>query len=231
MVTDLSSACFFNSETTRSTIPFMAQGRNVRFNLPDSILERSKRSSIKRANRSESEWMTCRNSLACPLSSKAHSKRVSAYPLIIVTGVLSSWDTLATKSCRTLSRRLSSVISWNTNTAPSTLSSLNTGVAWTNSILSSGKSRDISQHSTPFFRFNTSSAISWISIFRITSRGFLPAGSSLMSKKSFKGLFMSRMPHLASTTITPSDILKRTASNRDLLAVTSSIRALICSAI
>ncbi len=51
-------------------------------------------------------------------SCSAESSRVSVYALIAASGVFSSCETLATKSCRIRSRRRRSVTSWKTRTAP-----------------------------------------------------------------------------------------------------------------
>ena len=49
---------------------------------------------------------------------RAQSISVSVYALIEASGVLSSWEALATKSCRIRSSRRRSVTSWKTSTAP-----------------------------------------------------------------------------------------------------------------
>ena len=69
---------------------------------------------------SRSAWPEMMRTKRCAASgsSRAPSSRVSAKPLMEVTGVLSSCETLATKSRRTASRRLSRVTSLSTTTAP-----------------------------------------------------------------------------------------------------------------
>src|SRR5437867_783991 len=85
---------------------------------PCSTAARSRRSSMRARSLSACRWMTRTNSAAVSGSRRPPSRSVSAYPLIAVSGVLSSCDTLATNSRLTLSSLFSSLTSWNTATAP-----------------------------------------------------------------------------------------------------------------
>ena len=87
---------------------------------PRSRLESASRSSMIEFRRSACPAMMRRNRRPASGSSIAPSASVSAKPLIDVTGVLSSCDTLATKSLRTASRRRRRVTSFTTTTAPAT---------------------------------------------------------------------------------------------------------------
>ena len=69
-----------------------------------SIRDSARRSSIMEANRSACFAMISKNRRLSAGSSAAPSSSVSTNPLIEATGVLSSCDTFATKSRRTLSK-------------------------------------------------------------------------------------------------------------------------------
>ena len=83
-----------------------------------SIRERARRSSMIDASRSACLAMMLRNRRWSAGSSPAPSSNVSTKPLIEAIGVLSSCDTLATKSRRTFSSRCMAVTSFKTITAP-----------------------------------------------------------------------------------------------------------------
>ncbi len=89
---------------------------------PLSRRERESRSSIIRAMWSAFLSRISKKLRARLGSASGLSMRASAYPLMVVSGVRSSCETLATKSRRTRSRRLSSLMSWNTARAPMPLS-------------------------------------------------------------------------------------------------------------
>src|SRR5439155_1601374 len=97
---------------TRSTA---ARRSGVR---PSSRSDSVSRSSIRRPRRSAWRSITDRKRRAVGRSSPGGPSSVSAYPLIAVSGVRSSCETLATKSRRTTSRRRSSVTSCRTRTKP-----------------------------------------------------------------------------------------------------------------
>src|SRR5215210_7569321 len=80
------------------------------FRTPSSLSRRarSNRSVMSWANRSVSLLSWWAKKRACSGSSSSISERLSARSLRLVAGVLSSWDTLATKSRRILLTRLSS---------------------------------------------------------------------------------------------------------------------------
>ena len=84
---------------------------------PDSIRERSRRSSTRCCIRRELFRIVVRNWRSSASSGRS-VRIVSAYPEIEVSGVLSSWETLATKSRRTASSRRISVTSCRTSRAP-----------------------------------------------------------------------------------------------------------------
>ncbi len=85
---------------------------------PDSMRDRSRRSSIRACIRSTFARMRAVNSVACS-SGSSPSASASAKPRRLVIGVFSSCDTLATKSRRTPSSWRVRVTSWMATRAPS----------------------------------------------------------------------------------------------------------------
>ena len=83
-----------------------------------SMRDRLKRSSMISLRRSACLAMICKKFRAFSGSCMAPSSRVSTNPLMEVMGVLSSWETLATKSRRACSRRRNRVTSLSTMRAP-----------------------------------------------------------------------------------------------------------------
>ena len=156
------------------------------------------------------------NRRAASGSSRAPSSSVSAKPLIEVTGVLSSWETFATKSRLTASSRLRRVTSLSTTTAPTTLS-----VSW--SACSSVPLACRSRSSAPT-RITTSASTGrcppsvcattrWRSGLRTTSWMDLPSASAgLVSSRRAAAALTAIRRSSVSTASTPSTMLESTAS-------------------
>ena len=83
-----------------------------------SIRDRLSRSEMMALSRSACLWMMDRNRCASSRSSGGFSCSVSTKPLMLVMGVRSSCETLATKSRRMFSRRRNRVTSLSTSSAP-----------------------------------------------------------------------------------------------------------------
>ena len=148
-------------------------------------------------------------------SSSAPSSSVSAKPLIEVTGVLSSCETLATKSRRTASSLLRRVTSFSTTTAPTSSPSSspcsNVPLAWR--LRSSAPTRMTMSASTGLWPPSVCATTCWRSGLRTTSWMDLPsaAAGSVSSRRAAAALTAITRSSV-STARTPSTMLASTAS-------------------
>ena len=152
------------------------------------------------------------------------------YALIEASGVFSSCETLATKSCRIRSSRRSSVTSWKTSTAPGG-GEPGRGVPWTASTRGWTAERDLAAGQRDLALVglgrpaSVASTASWTCGLRISSGTSRPTGRASRPKSWSALALAKRSRRRASIAITPSAIPLSTARSCWRSCSRRSIRA------